>query len=527
MHPRCGTPAGKTFFAVDEYTLFSSLVRDRTASQRHRSSPPAAVLESETMKRISTDVAIIGAGTAGLNARREVDKAGLRWVLIENGPYGTTCARVGCMPSKLLIAAADAAQEVRHAGDFGIRVEPEAVRIDGVAVMERVRRERDRFAGFVVEFTEAIAADRRVRGTARFVGPTSLHVDDHTEVNARAVVIATGSAPWIPPQLDPVREHVIVNDDVFDWTDLPASVAVVGTGVIGLELGQALHRLGVRVTLFNPFDELGPLTDPKVVDVARRVFRSELDLQLKSQMTRIEHDGAQFQLGWETAEGQPREAAFDQVLVAAGRRPNVRSLGLEAAGLEIDKRGVPVHDDQTMQCGTSSVFIAGDVCGHLPLLHEAADEGRIAGRNAARYPDVVAAVRRTNLAVAFTDPQIGIVGSSYRNLDVKDLAMGEVSYDDQGRARVMGKNAGLVRIYADRRSCRLVGAEMFGPRVEHTAHGLAWLVQQGVRAQEAVGLPFYHPVIEEGIRTALRQLANNLKVSGLCPPEDSAEAAGD
>ena len=478
------------------------------------------------MQTISTDVAIIGAGTAGLNARREAERAAKRWVLIENGPYGTTCARVGCMPSKLLIAAAEVAHGVQHAGPFGIRVDPTAVKIDGRAVMERVRMERDRFAGFVVEATEALPADRRLRGTARFAGPTTLVVDDHTEVHAHTVVIATGSSPWIPPQLHPVQDRVIVNDDVFEWTDLPESVAVVGTGVIGLELGQALHRLGVRTTLFNPFATLGPISDPVVAASAHEVLGAELDLQLKSEMTKVEHDGQRFHIEWKTADGEVRQASYQHILAAAGRRPNLGRLNIEAAGIELDSRGLPVHDDRTMQCGTTPVFIAGDVCSHLPLLHEAADEGRIAGSNAARFPDVVAAVRRTPLAVAFTDPQMAIVGPRYADLDPNEIEVGEVSFEDQGRARVMGKNAGVARIYADRRTCRIVGAEMFGPRAEHTAHSIAWITQGGLRAQEANRLPFYHPVIEEGIRTAIRDLSERLKVTGFCPPEDSAESAG-
>ena len=478
------------------------------------------------MQSIATDVAIIGAGTAGLNARREVEKAGKRWILIENGPYGTTCARVGCMPSKLLIAAAEAAHTIEDAGPFGVQVDPSAVKIDGAAVMARVRRERDRFAGFVVESTEALPAEQRLFGTARFVSPTTLHVDDRFEVNAKSVVIASGSSPWVPPQLDPVKDKVIVNDDVFDWTDLPESVAVIGTGVIGLELGQALHRLGVRVSFFNPFDMIGPLTDPVVLASAHEVFGNALDLHLKCELTGVRHDGTQFHLAWKTGDGEAREASFQHVLAAAGRRPNLAALNTEAAGLELDKRGIPLHNDQTMQCGTTSVFIAGDVCSHLPLLHEAADEGRIAGSNAARFPDVTATVRRTPLAVAFTDPEIGIVGPRFADLDPKTIEVGEVSYEDQGRARVMRKNAGVVRIYADRSTCRIVGAEMLGPRVEHTAHMLAWLVQLGVRAQDSLRLPFYHPVVEEGIRTALRDLAEKLKVTGHCPPEDSAESAG-
>src|SRR5690606_7587544 len=208
---------------------------------------------------------------------RAVVEAGRSVVLIEGGPYGTTCARVGCMPSKLLIAAADVLHEVRGAGRFGIRV-PDGVVVDGPAVLARVRAERDRFVGFVLESVDAIPAAERLRGHARFVAPTTLLVDAHTRVTARAVVIATGSQPVIPPSLEPLREHVLVNDDVFELADLPPSLAVVGTGIIGLELGQALHRLGVRTHFFSHSTRLTGITDPVVHESMRAVFGAELDL---------------------------------------------------------------------------------------------------------------------------------------------------------------------------------------------------------------------------------------------------------
>ncbi len=134
------------------------------------------------METRNVDVAIIGSGSAGLNARREVEKAGGQPLLIESGPYGTTCARVGCMPSKLLIAAADAAHEVAQANRFGIDVAG-GWKVDGPKVLERVRSERDRFVGFVVEETESLPGEQRLIGHARFIGPTTLDVDGHTRVD--------------------------------------------------------------------------------------------------------------------------------------------------------------------------------------------------------------------------------------------------------------------------------------------------------------------------------------------------------
>ena len=216
-------------------------------------------------RQIETDVAIIGAGTGGLSARRAAEKEGARTLLIEGGPYGTTCARVGCMPSKLLIAAADAAHAARTAGGFGVVV-PE-VRVDGKAVLKRVRSERDRFVGFVVESTEGIDAAHRLRGRARFEEPTRLTVelsDGPVQVDARAVVIATGSTPFVPEVLHGLGDRLLTSDGIFEIDDLPESVAVIGTGIVGLELGQAFARLGVRVVVLGGDRTLAGLSDTVV-----------------------------------------------------------------------------------------------------------------------------------------------------------------------------------------------------------------------------------------------------------------------
>src|SRR5690554_5331002 len=220
------------------------------------------------MKTRQVDIAIIGAGTAGLNASREAHRAGKSWVIIDPGPYGTTCARVGCMPSKLLIAAAERAHTVAGSAEFGIEVND--WKVDGPAVLKRLRSERDRFAGFVKETVESFAPENLLGARARFSGPSTLIVDDKIEINAKAIVIATGSSPWTPPQLEGVADDVLTSDDIFEIADLPASMAVFGTGIIGIELGQAFAQLGVAVEFFNPFEDIGRFSDPKVVAETHR-----------------------------------------------------------------------------------------------------------------------------------------------------------------------------------------------------------------------------------------------------------------
>jgi len=475
------------------------------------------------------DVAIIGAGSAGLPARRAALKHRKSVVLIEHGPYGTTCARVGCMPSKLLIAAADAAHDIGHAKTFGI--EAKDVSIDGPAVLARVRRERDRFVGFVVGAVDDIPSDEKLRGTARFTSPTELEVTDEgrdtrVQVKAGAVVIATGSSPWHPPVLNGAGDRLMQNDDVFELQDLPESVAVVGTGVIGLELGQALHRLGVRTSFFDITDLVGPVTDPVIKAKAQEVLGAELDLHLEAQLQAVEPDGDGVRLSWTEADGSRHSERFERVLAATGRRPNLASLNLEATGLELGDNGVPRYDPRTMQCGEAPLFIAGDVTADRPLLHEASDEGHIAGENAALFPNVQAMRRRTPLNIVFVDPQIAIAGQSYAELKQAgtDFEVGEVSFDDQGRARCMARNSGHLRVYGKWQCGSILGAEMIGPRVEHLAHLLAWTAQTGACVGQVLRQPFYHPVVEEGVRTALRDLAGQLKMR--CAADPLCDGAG-
>lgn len=456
------------------------------------------------------DVAILGAGTAGLSARRAAASAGKSVLMIDPGPFGTTCARVGCMPSKLLIAAADAAHHAREAGRFGVQV-PE-VAIDGPAVMKRIQSERDRFVGFVGNvIDDAREAGELLVGRAKIEGPGLLSVDGETEVRFERLVIATGSTPFVPPPFRGLEDRLITNDHVFELENLPSSVLVVGLGVIGLELGQALHRLGVRTTLVGVGGGVGPLSDPEVLDEAKRVLAEELDLHPDYTLHSIEkvEDGVRF--SFTDSKGNERTETFERLLMAAGRRPNLRGLGLENVGIEPQPNGRFDIDPDTLQLEGAPIFVAGDVNGLHPLLHEAADDGRLAGGNAAHFPQVRATSRRTPLAIVFSDPQIGIVGRGYSALKNCEAVAGEVDYGDQGRARVQGINAGKVRIYGDKHTGQLLGAELFGPRVEHLSHLLAWAIQRGLTVERALEMPFYHPVVEEGVRTALRDLAAKMR----------------
>ena len=444
------------------------------------------------------DVAIVGAGSAGLYALGQVRRSGRSFVLIDGGELGTTCARVGCMPSKALLQVAEDFHRRRVLARYGVADEGVAA-LSLPQAMEHVQHLRDTFVDRVIANSTDKLGDAFVAGNARFVAPNVLDVDG-LRIRARAVIVATGSKPIVPPAWAPFRDRVLTTDEIFEQEDLPASLAVIGLGAIGLELGQALARLGIAVTGIDLARTVGGITDPEVASVAIDVIGKELPLWLgaAAEIT-PEADG---RLRVRAGE---REVVVHKVLASLGRAPSLAPLGLDAIGVPTDAKGMPHFDRHTMQVAGHPIFIAGDVTGERPLLHEAGDEGRIAGYNASA--DTVLAFRRkVPLAITFCDPNICAVGARHAELDPDSTAIGQVAFGPVGRAMIMGKNAGLLRVYADRTSGRLLGSEMIAPKGENLAHLLNWCVTQGLTVGQLLRMPFYHPVIEEALQAALYDL---------------------
>ncbi|MBV9078604.1 MAG: dihydrolipoyl dehydrogenase, partial [Methylobacteriaceae bacterium] len=431
-------------------------------------------------------------------ARAAAAEVGASTLLIESGPWGTTCARVGCMPSKLLIAAGEAAAVIRRAPMFGVEAgEPQ---VDGPAVMARLRRERDRFVGSVLDTLAKLGPEDRLEGRARFVGPGSLAVEGAGRIEARAAVIATGSRSTVPPAFRDLGGALLTNETVFELADLPVSLAVIGAGPLGIELAQAFARLGVRVTVFDTGRAVAGAKDRETGAVARELIGREVTLRLGVE-TQAQAVPGGVEIGWRgEGSGSGRET-FARVLVAAGRAPNLDGLGLDAAGLALDENGIPRFDRGTMRCGESAIFLAGDVDGDHPVLHEAADEGWIAGANAGRFPDGIEAVPRgPAFAITYTDPEVATVGPPLPALEEGGAVIGRADLSGSGRAIAMGRAAGLIKLAAERDSGRLLGGEIVGPGAEHLGHLLAWAVSLDLDAGALLNLPFYHPTLEESLR---------------------------
>lgn len=441
------------------------------------------------------DVVVIGAGTAGLAAERAARANGASTLLIDPDFNGTTCANVGCMPSKLLIAAARARHAVDLAEIFGVVVG--RVSVDGMAVMDRVRKERDRFAASTQRSIEKIADTIRIKARAKFAAPGKLQLDDGRLIDARSIVIATGSRSALPDPFAALGKRALTNENVFELKTLPRRLAVVGSGAIGLEMAQAFARLGVEVALFDKSETMAKLRCPRVHKALKAIIERDIDLHLGVDVTpELRDDGVCIR--WSgTSQG---EALVDHVLVAVGRPPVLDGLAIDRAGLDLDDKGVPCHDRATMRCGESNVFLAGDVCADLPLLHEASHDGAISGRNAAAYPAPVRTERYVPFSITFTDPQVVSIGDAEEDGAVS----GTADFTEQGRAQVEARNEGALTLYAAAPDGVLIGADLVAPAGEHLGHLLAWAIQQKMTATQLLKMPFYHPTIEEGLKQALR-----------------------
>ena len=448
-------------------------------------------------------IAILGAGSAGLTALSQVRKHTDNFVIINHGPYGTTCARVGCMPSKALIQAADDFHRRDALATLGI-LGGEGLRVDLPAVLQRVRDYRDARVAGVLGSTNSLQFAQNIAGRARLDGPNRLIItrpDGQDEaIGADHILIATGTRPVVPAAWRAFDERILTTDDLFERPDLPRRIAVVGLGVIGLELGQSLARLGLQIHGFELRESLGPLTDPVIQAEALRRIGAEFPLHMGRAVTLREGAG-----GAVLVDNGETVVEVDAVLAAMGRRPNTDGLGLETLGMPLDARGLPDFDRNTLQIGDLPVFFAGDVNGELQVLHEASDEGFIAAFNALHGP--ARFKRRVPLAIAFTDPQMAVVGQTWQALQGRPFATGGFNFAQQARAMAMLRAAGQLHVYAEPGSGKLLGAELCAPGAEHLGHLLALAIQRDMTVAELLTLPFYHPVLEEGLRAALRVLA--------------------
>lgn len=459
------------------------------------------------------DVVVIGAGTAGMHAFSRLKKAGLEVRLVDSGPLGTTCARVGCMPSKAVLHAAQRWDTLRGLMPAGLaqakwlaQLPPGHVRPQ--QLWEQALGIRDELVAGNLRELERLAGAALLIGSARFLDARTLELHDGRQLQARAFILATGSEAVRPADLAAqLGDRLLTTEELFYLPQLPRSVAVMGLGAIGLEMGLALARLGVVTVGAGRSKVLAGLADPEVAQAAAQYFGQVLPLALGASVeVRALDGGVEFQAGG-------RRDRVDYVLAALGRRPRLGGLQLERSGLRLDEQQRPLWNAQTLQATGAPIFLAGDVTGQLPLMHEAAAEGGIAAESALRYLQpqrpLPTEPRSCPISIIFSDPDLATVGLGFAQLP-RDALIASAKGSGNGRSKIMQAPGHLLRLYADRHSRRLLGASLLCAGGEHLAHQLAWAVQRGETVDSLRELPFYHPTVEEMIDNALKDLSRQL-----------------
>ena len=402
------------------------------------------------------NLVVIGAGTAGLVTAAGAAGLGAKVALIERELLGGDCLNVGCVPSKALVRAARCAAEVRRSSEFGIRGDSPPV-VDFAAVMSRLRRLRAELSSHdsTARF-QSLGVDVFL-GQGRFAGPDSIEVGDQT-LRFRRAVIATGARAARPeiPGLNDVG--YLTNESVFNLTELPRRLAVIGAGPIGCELAQCFARLGSVVTLIDKYDHILPKEDPAAAEIVAAAFRRDgIQMVSKATVERVFQDGPDQVLQCRVA-GLAQEVRVDAILVGVGRTPNVEGLNLEGVGVAFDPRqGVQVND--ALRTTNSRIYAAGDVCSTHKFTHAADFQARIVIQNALFHGRGRASAL-TIPRCTYTDPEIAHVGISEESAREQGLAIDTFlqPLDKVDRAILDGEDQGFVKIHVRRGTDRIVGA---------------------------------------------------------------------
>lgn len=454
------------------------------------------------------DIIIIGAGTAGISAYKEAVKHTSNILIVNEGPWDTTCARVGCMPSKILISTANRMYDIQHSENVGLKV---SSKIDTSQVMQHVQTLRDRFTTSTLKDVESWPDEHKISGRAEFLNANTISVNGQ-KLQAKSFIIAVGTTPTIDSeQKQKLDSKLLTSDQIFELEQLPKSIAVIGSGVIALELAQALHRLGVQTTIFARSRKIGSLTSPTLQKLAQEEMSKELDIKFEVLPEQFEQCNNQVKLTF-TESDQQKNILVDYVLAATGRRTLLNTLNLENIESQFtDLKKLPINSE-TKQLGHHPIFIVGDAHTNTPIQHEAAHEGRTAVNNCLNFPNINSLKTLPPIGILFSSPQMATIGQSYKQLQSANVQFitGNVSYEKQGRAIVTGKNKGSAEIYISKSTSKLLGAELFCPDAEHLAHLLCWIMSEDLTIHQILEKPFYHPTLEEGLRTALKHARRQL-----------------
>ena len=457
------------------------------------------------------DVAVIGAGPGGYVAAIRCAQLGLNtacideWKNVQNKPsLGGTCLNVGCIPSKALLESSENLERVKH-GFAAHGITASGVQFDLAQMLAR----KDKI---VSDFTMGISQLFRknkvtaLHGRAQLLGRDGelwrIAVAGGEELRAKHVIIATGSTPRVLPQAPFDGVRIVDNAGALSFAEVPKRLAIIGAGVIGLELGSVWRRLGAEVTLLEALPVFLPAADEQVAQEALRAFTGQgLNIHLGARIEDVAHDADALKISWRDAKDAAQELVAEKLIVAVGRVPNTHGLGAEAVGLKLDGAG-RIAVDEYCRTGLPNLYAVGDVVRGAMLAHKASEEGvmvaeLIAGQ--AGHCDLNLAP-----AVMYTAPEIAWVGKTEQQLkkDGVEYKAGQFPFMANGRARALGETAGFVKILADAKTDRILGVHIIGPMASELIQQAVLALAFSASSEDLARTIHAHPSLSEAVHEA-------------------------
>ncbi|MCC4300088.1 dihydrolipoyl dehydrogenase [Aurantimonas coralicida] len=452
------------------------------------------------------DVVIIGGGPGGYQAAIRAGQLGMTVACIEERErLGGTCLNVGCIPSKALLESSERYAEAKNG------LATHGIEITGLSVnLPQMMAHKGKVVsdlGKGIEYLFRKNKVEHVRGTGTIVAPDSVSVNladgAVVRLKTKAIVIATGSAVVQLPDVDIDEGRIVSSTGALSLPEIPKKLAVIGAGVIGLELGSVWARLGAEVTVFEFLDRIAPGIDAELAKQMQRILEKQgLTFRLDMRVTGSRTQAEDVVLTVEPARGgQAEETVADVVLVAIGRRPYTEGLGLETVGVELDERG-RVTVDPEFRTSVPGIYAIGDVIAGPMLAHKASEKGvvlmeRLAGMrphlNYETIPNII-----------YTWPELATVGRTEEELQAAgvEYKTGRFPFSANSRARAQAETDGLVKILADARTDRVLGVHMIGPDAGTMIHEAAVAMEFGAAAEDIARTTHAHPTLPEALKEA-------------------------
>lgn len=462
------------------------------------------------MSSYTYDIAVIGAGPGGYETAIKASQMGKKTCIIESTYFGGTCLNVGCIPTKALIQTAGMYASMKTATSFAIDgLDISALSVNMTKLQNRKNMVVKTLSGGVKGLLKANKVDI-IEGTASFVDTHTLAVGDKN-VCAENIIIATGSSVFVPPFIALEGENnLLTSNEALNLDYVPASIAIIGGGVIGVEFAYLLNKLGSKVTVIELMDRILPMVDTEVSRmVQRRMSKEGVSFQLGAKVSKVVNNTVQYELN-----GESCEVSADAILLAVGRIPNTAGLNAEGIGIEFDRRAIKT--DEHMRTNISNIYAIGDVNGKFMLAHTASHEGMVAVAN------ICGTVEEMHYdmipSCIYLDPEVACIGmteAQAREQYGNNIKIGKFNMMANGKSLIIGDTDGLFKVIVKADDGKILGAHLYGQHVTDMIGEISLAMAGGLCAQDVLHTIHPHPTVNEALGEAFMAAWNGRPINSL------------